>query len=164
MGSYVADAGDFDDIRQEAARMARIDTRTVEQGLAGIEGLLADPPHPPGTLAQLVARDANWKLPDRTSDVAAAEFLGELADLLRDVLRACRCIMTLQARCGRRLLTCTEPEPSCPNTPGACGTPPAGRLGMWWPAPAHERSAGTDGSGLTHTERPWYWWSAPRPI
>jgi hypothetical protein len=85
LSGYLEDAHTLDEVRQHARRMAGINTRTLEQGLAGIEGLLDDPP-PPGTLARLVANEGNWVLEDPTSDAAATAFLRPLADLLRDVL------------------------------------------------------------------------------
>jgi len=45
----------------------------------------AEPQGPPGTLARLVGWDGNWVLDD-PSDAGAAQFLRELAQLLRAVL------------------------------------------------------------------------------
>ena len=63
-------------------------TRPVElRGKAtAIEALLAEPT-PSGTLAELVALEANWGLED-TSDAAAAQWLADIARLIHGVLDA----------------------------------------------------------------------------
>ena len=102
LSRYVEDALTLEEVRQHARRMAGVNTRTLEQGLAGIEALLADPP-PPGALARLVANEGNWVLDDPTSDVAAAAFLRQLADLVRDVLK--------EAEAARTSGKPSEPKP-----------------------------------------------------
>ncbi|NYI06971.1 hypothetical protein [Allostreptomyces psammosilenae] len=82
---HVADTGDLGELRSDLARLAAVNTRGILQDLQALEDLLAAPPAD-GTLARLVAWDANWVLDDETSDQAAARWLGEVADLLREVL------------------------------------------------------------------------------
>lgn len=83
--SYCSDAGTLEEVRRSVADMLAINTRTVEEGLAGIEALLADPPAEAGTLLSLVAYDANWRLEDHT-DEGAKRWLEEMARLLREEL------------------------------------------------------------------------------
>ncbi|MEU4214697.1 hypothetical protein [Actinoplanes sp. NPDC026623] len=52
--------------------------------LAALEAVAAEQ-HAPGTLARLVGWEANWVLDD-PSDAGAAQFLRELAQLLREVI------------------------------------------------------------------------------
>ena len=54
--------------------------------MAAFEAVLADPPTVPGALARMVAWESNWVLDD-PSDAGAARFLGDLTQMLRDVLR-----------------------------------------------------------------------------
>ena len=54
-------------------------------GLAGVEGLLANPPAKQGILFDLVAWDANWVLED-PSDEGATVWLREVAEMVRGVL------------------------------------------------------------------------------
>lgn len=83
---YFSDAEGLDDARAHLTRMAGINQRTLTEGLAAIEALLADPPAA-GTLSQLVALEANWPLDD-PSDAGAKIFLREIADLIGEVLAA----------------------------------------------------------------------------
>lgn len=80
--SYVEDRESLAEVEAEVARMAQVNTRTLDSGLAGIEDLLEDPPAEEGVLARLVGWDASWVLEDET-DVGAAAFLRQLAAILR---------------------------------------------------------------------------------
>jgi hypothetical protein len=81
---YCDDADGMEEINQHIKRMSKVNTRTLEQGLAGIEGLLANPPDD-DVLIQLVAVDTGWVLDEVTGD-AAKVWLGELAQMLREAL------------------------------------------------------------------------------
>ena len=81
----VADADSLDEIRADLQQLAQVTTRSIHRDLAALEALLAEPPSSPGTLARLVGWDGNWVLND-PSDAGAAQFLRELAQLLRAVL------------------------------------------------------------------------------
>lgn len=85
LGFKVADAEDLDEIRSDLRQTARVSTRKLQRELAAFEAVLADPPAVPGALARMVAWEGNWVLDD-PSDTGAATFLGELAQMMRDVL------------------------------------------------------------------------------
>jgi microcystin degradation protein MlrC len=85
LGFKVADAEDLDEIRSDLRQTAQVSTRKLQRELAAFETVLADPPAVPGALARMVAWEGNWVLAD-PSDAGAARFLGELAQMLRDVL------------------------------------------------------------------------------
>lgn len=85
LGGYVADAESFDEIRTDLQQLAQVNTRSIRRNLAAFEAFLAEPPSAPGTLARLVGWEGNWVLDD-PSDAGAAQFLRELAQLLRSVL------------------------------------------------------------------------------
>ena len=85
LGANVADAESFDEIRADQRQLARVSTRAIRRDLAALEAVLAAPPSSPGALARLVGWDGNWVLDD-PSDAGALQFLGELAQLLREVL------------------------------------------------------------------------------
>ncbi|WP_232234584.1 hypothetical protein [Actinoplanes sp. N902-109] len=85
LGFKVADAESLDEIRADLRQTAQVSTRKLRRELAAFEAVLADPPAVPGALARMVAWEGNWVLEDE-SDVGAARFLGELAQILRDVL------------------------------------------------------------------------------
>ena len=80
----VADADGLDELRADLQQTAQVTTRGIRRDLAAIEALLADPPAP-GTLAQFVGMYGNWVLDD-PSDAGAAQFLRELAQMLREVI------------------------------------------------------------------------------
>jgi len=82
--SYCSDADSIQEIRAEAARIVAINTRRVQAALAAIESVIADPPDD-GSVAQMVALDANRRLAD-PSDQGALEYLRRIAAVLRDVL------------------------------------------------------------------------------
>lgn len=81
----VADAESIDEIRADQRQLAQVSTRAIRRDLAALEAVLAAPPSTPGALARLVGWEANWVLDD-PSDAGAAQFLRELARLLREVL------------------------------------------------------------------------------
>ena len=81
---YVADAESFDEIRATLRRTASVSTLGLEWDLAALETVLRER-QPDGELAHLVAWEANWVLDD-LSDAGAGLFLGELAQLLQEVL------------------------------------------------------------------------------
>jgi microcystin degradation protein MlrC len=85
LGFKVADAEDLDEIHSDLRQTAQVSTRKLRRELAAFETMLADPPAVPGALARMVAWEGNWVLDD-PSDAGAARFLGELAQMLRDVL------------------------------------------------------------------------------
>ncbi|WP_220447817.1 hypothetical protein [Nonomuraea diastatica] len=85
LATLVADASGLDEVRANVARLAEVDPETVERGARALDDLLAAPPAD-GTLAWLVAWDANTVLDDDTSDTVAAQWLRELAEVLREVL------------------------------------------------------------------------------
>lgn len=80
----VADAANFDEVRAHLQRLARTTTRMHHRVLTALESVLATT-WPPDTLARLVGWDGNWVLDD-PSDIGAAGFLRNLADLLRSVI------------------------------------------------------------------------------
>jgi hypothetical protein len=80
--SYVADRESLAEVDDEIARMTRVNTRTLEAGLAGIDAILANPPEEEGVLARLVGWEAAWVLEDE-SDAGAVAFLRQLAEMLR---------------------------------------------------------------------------------
>jgi hypothetical protein len=82
---YCADAGGTEGIRAEIAASAGTHPRPIFRALQALEAVLAGPPPPEGTLARLVAWDANQGLEDE-SDAGARAWLQELAALVRDVL------------------------------------------------------------------------------
>jgi microcystin degradation protein MlrC len=85
LGFKVADAENLDEIRADLRQTAQASTRKLRRELAAFEAVLADPPTVPGALARMVAWEGNWVLDD-PSDAGAIRFLGDLAQILRDVL------------------------------------------------------------------------------
>ena len=84
LGSFVLDADNLDEVRADLRRTAHFNTMRHHGDLAALEALLHEE-HPPGTLARLVGWEANWVLDD-PSDAGAAQFLRELAQMLREVI------------------------------------------------------------------------------
>jgi hypothetical protein len=78
--SYVFDA-DMATLERIVRHMVSVNPRTIIDGVEGIEALLEATPEP-GTLANLVARDANRDLDD-PSDEGAAVWLRALATRVR---------------------------------------------------------------------------------
>ena len=85
LGFKVADAESLDEIRADLRQTAQVSTRKLQRELAALETVLADPPPVPGALARMVAWEGNWVLAD-SSDAAAAAFLRQLAQMLRDAV------------------------------------------------------------------------------
>jgi hypothetical protein len=79
---YCQDAGDMEEVRRQITRMSGVNDRTLRQGLAGIQGLLADASHDPD-LVRLIEIDTGWVLEQPTVDAARA-WLGELERMLRE--------------------------------------------------------------------------------
>ena len=84
LAGYVGDADGMEEVRDSLRRTAAVTTRSLHRNLAALEEMLSEP-QPAGDLAHLVAWEANVGLDD-PSDAGAAEFLGKLAQLLREVL------------------------------------------------------------------------------
>lgn len=82
--SYVFDADGEDEIFRDIKRMAAINRRTIDQGLAGLEALLGAE-LPPDTLSHLVAVDGNRRLQD-PSDAGARIWLQSLLERARAAL------------------------------------------------------------------------------
>ena len=85
VGGHVSDAESLDEVRADLRRLAAFNTRGLKRSVRAFDAILAES-QPAGLLSKLVAWDANWVLDDDTSDDAAAAFLRELADILREVL------------------------------------------------------------------------------
>lgn len=83
--SFLSEASFFEDVRRDVADMLTVNARPILEGLAGIEGLLENPPEE-GELLMLVAYDANWVLEDRSAEGAKA-WLRELGQVLREELQ-----------------------------------------------------------------------------
>ncbi|MEV4344007.1 hypothetical protein AB0J83_05970 [Actinoplanes sp. NPDC049596] len=81
---YVHDANSFDEIRDELEDTAETNTLFLEQYLAALETILAEP-QPEGTLLRLVAGDGNRGLDDPT-DASAAVYLRRLHETLQSVI------------------------------------------------------------------------------
>ena len=75
----------WEEAEESIADLAATNTRFILAGLAGIEGLLADPPAEQGVLYNLVMWDANTNLHSPTDEGAAA-WLREVAEMVRGVL------------------------------------------------------------------------------
>lgn len=84
LGSHVLDAESLDEVRADLHRTAQFSTVRHRGDLAALEAVVTEQ-HPAGTLARLVGWEANWVLHD-PSDAGAAQFLTELARLLREVI------------------------------------------------------------------------------
>jgi hypothetical protein len=84
LGSHVLDADSLDEIRADLRRTALFNTARHHGDLAALEAVVAEQ-LPAGTLARLVGWEANWVLDD-PSDAGAAQFLRDLAQMLRDVI------------------------------------------------------------------------------
>jgi hypothetical protein len=84
LGGHVTDADGLDEIRADLELVAQTSTWGLHQDLAALEAVAAEQ-HAPGTLARMVGWEANWVLDD-PSDAGAAQFLRELAQMLREVI------------------------------------------------------------------------------
>jgi hypothetical protein len=81
LGAWVAPAGSLEEAGDGFRHLGPV---PVQRALRAIEALLAEPQEE-GVLANLVGWDANWVLDD-PSDAGAAEFLREVAGLMRQAL------------------------------------------------------------------------------
>lgn len=81
---YWADTDGLEQVRSELANVARRNPHQLEQSLAALQVVLQEN-YPDGTLARLVAWDANWPLED-PSDNGAKAFLTQVAGIVRDVI------------------------------------------------------------------------------
>ena len=79
------DASDLEEVRAGVADEAARNPRPVVRVLRALEALLAGPLPAEGTLARLVAWEANWPLDD-PSDAGARAWLEGLAAIVRAVL------------------------------------------------------------------------------
>jgi hypothetical protein len=84
--SYCSDADSLDEIRSHVANMLAINPRTILEGLAGIEGVLANPTGQAESLLYLVENDGNWRIEGHSEEGARA-WLQEMAQLLREELQ-----------------------------------------------------------------------------
>jgi hypothetical protein len=82
---HVADGRGWSGVRDELEMTSQHSTRSLRQGVDAIEATLVEK-LPPGTLLRLVAGEAGWPLDDDPTDAGAADFLQDLADLIRSVL------------------------------------------------------------------------------
>ncbi|MFI5955228.1 hypothetical protein [Cryptosporangium sp. NPDC051539] len=83
--SYVADSDGWDEVRREVRQTARVGAPTLRDDVAAIDAVVIGR-HAPGTLLRLVEGDGNWNLDREATDAGAADFLRELAGLVRSVL------------------------------------------------------------------------------
>jgi len=81
---HVADAESLDEVRARLRRIALHSTHLHRRVLDALEAVTSGS-WPPNTMARLVGWDANWVLDD-PSDAGAADFLRELAGMLRGVI------------------------------------------------------------------------------
>lgn len=84
LGSFVQDADGIGEVRDDLRRTAHFSTERHRGDLLALEAV-AGGQFPPGTLARLVGWDGNWVLDD-PSDAGAAQFLRELAQMVREVI------------------------------------------------------------------------------
>lgn len=83
--SFFADDS-WEEAKERLTKLASRNTRAILAGLAGVEGLLADPPAEKGALYDLVMWDANTSLDHNPTDEGAAIWLKEVAEMVREVL------------------------------------------------------------------------------
>jgi len=81
---HVADAESLDEVSARLGRTAQHSTRMHRRVLGALESVL-EVSWPPDVLARLVGWDGNWVLDD-PSDARAAQFLRDLAQMLREVI------------------------------------------------------------------------------
>src|SRR5690349_17687334 len=87
LAAEFGDADGFAEARRFLEQLAQTNIRSHQQELWALEQVIANPPAEPGALSRLVAWDANWVLDD-PSDAGALAFLGEVAQMLREVIDA----------------------------------------------------------------------------
>ncbi len=83
--SFFAD-NNWEEAEEELVSRVTINPRSVLAGLAGMEGLLADPPAEEGVLYNLVMWDANKGLDYDPTDAGATAWLQEVAEMVREIL------------------------------------------------------------------------------
>jgi hypothetical protein len=83
---FCSDALHMEEVREDMIDTKATNPYTLQEGLAAIEALLANPPSEEGTLATLVMWEANWGIDEDPTDAGATVWLGEMAELIRDVL------------------------------------------------------------------------------
>ncbi|GAA2567428.1 hypothetical protein GCM10010435_46360 [Winogradskya consettensis] len=81
---YLPEADGVEEMRADFLYTAGYNVSSLRQDLKAIEAVLAERPAA-GVLSRLVAWEGNWVLDD-PSDEGAARFLGELAQVLREVI------------------------------------------------------------------------------
>ena len=81
---YCADTDGLDQIKAELMGAVQFNPEPIKKSLQALETVLRTS-YPEGTLARLVAWDANWPLDD-PSDAGARAFLTQFADLVRSVI------------------------------------------------------------------------------
>jgi hypothetical protein len=79
---YAMDVGSFDEVEDSIARMALNNPRTLYQGLAGIEGVLAGFPKDIDIVRNIIACETGWVLRNN-SDEGVREWLKILVEILR---------------------------------------------------------------------------------
>jgi hypothetical protein len=90
--SYVMDAVDLDEVRDDLAGTARFSSHAADNLRRDLEALewVLTAELPSGTLLHLVEDDCNFGLDDDPTDAGAAIFLRQIVDILREVLDAAR--------------------------------------------------------------------------
>jgi|GEM_PF-5363621 len=83
--SYCLDETNMESLRADIRYMAGVNTITLRAGLAGIEGLLTNPPAEEGALLSLIINNTPKVLNDPT-DAGARAWLEEIAQVLREEL------------------------------------------------------------------------------
>lgn len=81
---YGAESGSFEEVKAKVKSDIALYPKNILEGLKGIERIIANPPSQAGTLAYLVAIEANWPLDDPT-DEGAMIWLKEMVQIIRDV-------------------------------------------------------------------------------
>jgi hypothetical protein len=85
LGTVVGDASSLDALRADLTNLAQSNTHSHHRYLHALETILSEP-QPPGTLLQLVEGYGNWSLDHDPTDAGAAAFLGELIQMLREII------------------------------------------------------------------------------
>jgi hypothetical protein len=84
LGNHVNDMESVDEVRADLRLVAASGTWGLKLDMRALDAVLAES-QPPGVLSEMVAWDANWVLDD-PSDQGAAEYLRQIAEMLREVL------------------------------------------------------------------------------
>jgi hypothetical protein len=83
--SHVESAQDLDEVSRSFRSAARTNLFFLKQELAALEEILSVSQEP-GTLLRLVEWDANWAIDHDQTDHGAGQFLGEIAQMLREAI------------------------------------------------------------------------------